>query len=165
MFFCVRRKSGSSLSPDDNIQDPGDPGTAWGGCGPADSNCYITTGSTLSGLDAATGTNTIDNGTYAQEWQWNTLAGNSALKISSNSAAASNTQKLLEVALSGANATASQTTYGGYVTNTHTGTTATNVGLYASASGGTNNYAAIFENGSVGIGDTTPEGTLYCREW
>src|SRR5690242_13143121 len=30
------------ISPDDNVQDPGDPGTAWGGCGPEDSNCYVT---------------------------------------------------------------------------------------------------------------------------
>jgi len=30
------------ILPSDNIQDPGDPGTAWGGCGPTDSNCYVT---------------------------------------------------------------------------------------------------------------------------
>lgn len=32
----------SPILPSDNIQDPGDPGTAWGGCGPTDSNCYVT---------------------------------------------------------------------------------------------------------------------------
>ena len=32
----------SPISPGDNIQDPGDPATAWGGCEPTDSNCYVT---------------------------------------------------------------------------------------------------------------------------
>lgn len=151
------------FEPGDNVQDPGDTGTAWGGCGPLDSNCYVTLTSdiALSSIIAATGTNTINNGTYAQEWQWNSLAGNTAFKVSSNStAAASNAQKLFEAALSGANATATQTTYSGYFTNVHTGTASTNVALYASASGGTNNYAAIFENGSVGIGTATPSSNL-----
>ncbi|MGI9118423.1 MAG: hypothetical protein ACR2IQ_02650 [Minisyncoccia bacterium] len=98
--------------------------------------------SAISGLTAASATNTIDNTNYAQEWQWSTLAGASALKLSSTStAAASNTQKLFELALSGANGTSSQTTYAQYVTNTHTGTSSTNVAGYFSASGGTTNYA------------------------
>ncbi len=33
----------SPILPGDNIQDPGNPATAWGGCGPTDSNCYVTT--------------------------------------------------------------------------------------------------------------------------
>ncbi len=56
------------------------------------------------------------------------------------------------------------TNYGGYFTNTSTrsaGSNAlTNVGLYANASGAQNNYAAIFENGNVGIGTTAPGSTL-----
>ncbi len=55
------------------------------------------------------------------------------------------------------------TNYGAYIANTATdaGTqTLTNVGLYATASGGDTNYAAIFENGNVGIGDTTPDVKL-----
>ncbi len=111
----------------------------------------------LSAITVATGTNTIDSGTHAQEWQWNTLAGNSAMKLSSTStAAAGDAQKMFEVALSGANGTAGQSTYGAYITNTHTGATSENVGLYVSASGATNNYAAIFANGNVGIGTSAP---------
>ena len=50
---------------------------------------------------------------------------------------------------------------GNYITNTHTGTTSTNVGLYASASGGTTaNYAAIFNAGNVGIGTSAPARKL-----
>ena len=32
----------SPFSAGENVQDPGDTGTAWGGCGPTDSNCYVT---------------------------------------------------------------------------------------------------------------------------
>lgn len=55
--------------------------------------------------------------------------------------------------------------YGGYFNSNATrsaGANAlTNVGLYASASGAQNNYAAIFENGSVGIGTTDPTSPLH----
>jgi hypothetical protein len=39
---------------------------------------------------------------------------------------------------------------------TSTGTGGTSIGLYANASGNTNNYAGIFDQGSVGIGTTAP---------
>lgn len=45
-------------------------------------------------------------------------------------------------------------------TGTWTGTGATNRALYATATGGTNNYAAIFESGFVGIGTTAPTTPL-----
>lgn len=67
-------------------------------------------------------------------------SGNLVNLTSTSTAAASNTQKVLNVATSGANGTSSQTTYGGYFSNTHTGTSSTNIGLYATASGGTYNY-------------------------
>lgn len=138
-------------------------GSAWYQDAPMSS---LTAGSVaISGLTAAGATNSIDNADYAQTWTWNTLAGATGLKLSSTStAAASNAQKMFEIALSGANGTATQTTYGAYLTNTHTGATSTNVGLYASASGATNNYAAIFENGSVGIGTTAPTELLHVQK-
>jgi hypothetical protein len=135
----------------------------------------------LDQITAATATPTaIDNTSFGQEWQWNTLAGTTAFKLSSTSiAAASNTQKMLEISLSGINTTNGQTSYGAYVSNSHssgaplgtatdyagyftaTGTSnATNIGLYANASGGLNNYAAIFDQGNVGIGTTTPGNKL-----
>lgn len=63
------------------------------------------------------------------------------------------------------NTTASSlTNYVGYFLNTATRSSGanglTNIGLYASASGAQNNYAAIFENGNVGVGTTTPVATL-----
>lgn len=109
--------------------------------------------SVLSALTAATGTNTINNVSYLQEWQWNSLAGTDAFKLSSTStAAASNAQTLLNIALSGANATASQTTYGTRIINTHTGTTSLNIGAYINASGGTYNTAlAVGNTPSAGV--------------
>ncbi len=126
-------------------------GTSWTAVGTAAST-------TLDAITAATGNQAgIANGAYTIVWNWDTLAGGSALKLASTStAAASNAQKMLEIALSGSNGTSTQTTYDAYFTNTHTGTSSTNVGLYASASGGTNNYAGIFAAGNVGIGTTTP---------
>jgi hypothetical protein len=79
----------------------------------------------------------------------------------SGTAAASNTQTVLNIATAGANATSTQTTYGAQFANTHTGTASTNIGLYATASGGTNNYAAIFDQGNVGIATTTPVAKLH----
>lgn len=113
----------------------------------------------LSKLTAATGTNTIDNVSYQQEWQWNSLAGASGLKLSSTSTgAASNTQRLLDVVLTGANATGSQTTYAASIDNRHTGSGSTNVALYLNSSGGTTNTALSITNGLVMIG-TNPTQT------
>lgn len=118
--------------------------------------------SALSAITAATGTNTINNATFAQEWQWNTLAGATGFRLSSTStAAASNAQTLFAIALSGANGTSTQTTYGATVSNTHTGTSSTNVALQLTASGGTNNYALITTAGLVGFGLTAPTGLVH----
>lgn len=115
----------------------------------------------LSALTAATGTNIIDNATFAQEWQWNTLAGASGLKLSTTSTgAASNLQKMLEIQLSGANATASQTSEGLFIFNNHTGTTPVNIAAHFKVGSGTG-YPAVFEGGNVGIGTLTPTSTLH----
>ena len=122
----------------------------------------VTTTVPLSTLVAATSSNTINNDGFEQVWQWNTLAGGSGLSLSTNSTAAvSNTQTLLSLSMSGANGTASQTTYGAQISNSHTGSNSTNVGLQLSASGATNNYGLLITNGSVGIGIATPTSALH----
>ena len=125
-----------------------------------------TSGAAISGLTLATASNTIDNTNYAQEWQWSTLGAGNGLKLSSTStAAASNTQTLLNIALSGANGTSTQTTYGLQVANTHTGASSTNVAGYFSASGGTSDNFAILTNGKIRIGGTTgPSSTTQILE-
>jgi hypothetical protein len=72
----------------------------------------------------------------------NSISSGNGLDVTSNSTAATgNTQTLAKIALSGANANSSQTTYALDVANTHTGTTSTNVGIRANASGGTDNVS------------------------
>ncbi|MDQ5930936.1 MAG: hypothetical protein QG674_100, partial [Patescibacteria group bacterium] len=73
---------------------------------------------------------------------------NDILSISTNSTTASN--KAIEGLQTGAT---TGTDYAGYFSNT--GAATTNVGLYATATGATNNYAGIFESGKVLIGSTT----------
>jgi hypothetical protein len=65
--------------------------------------------------------------------------------------------KALNVSQSGATA---GTDYGIYVSNTGAGAPVTNVGAYFTASGGGNNYAAIFDQGNVGVGTTAPTYAL-----
>lgn len=119
---------------------------------------FVTPSSSLaiSSITAATASNTFDNANYGQTWNWNTLSsGNALLLASTSTAAASNTQTLLNIALSGANSTSTQTTYGMQVTNTHTGTSSTNIAGYFSASGGTINYGLVVNAGRVAIGSSS----------
>ena len=60
-------------------------------------------GAALSAITAATATNTINNVGYAQEWQWNTLAGSAtAMKITTaNASSVFSANKSLEISKSG----------------------------------------------------------------
>jgi len=111
----------------------------------------------FNALTAATAANTpVDNVSYTQEFQWNSLAGESGLKLSSTStAAASNLQKVFEVTTSGANGTSTQSTWAADFSNTKTGTSSTNYGIRATASGGSTNLAVMTGGGSVLIGNAT----------
>lgn len=84
----------------------------------------------ISSSFAASRLNVVDNG----------LAGNRMVNFTSNSTtAAGSGQIVLGVTLSGANATASENTWGAYIENTHSGTTSTNTGLQVIATSGTTN--------------------------
>jgi len=85
--------------------------------------------------------------------QNDTISSGPALRIRSHStAAASNSQKLLEVDLKGVNGTALQTTYAGYFSNAHTGSGHTNVGIYSTITGANAGSSAI-------VGNSTSLGT------
>lgn len=113
---------------------------------------------TLNQLQAATAANTpINNANFAQEWQWNTISSGNGFYLSSTStAAASNTQTLFRVALSGTNGTLGQSTFAAIISNTHAGTTSTNYALQLTASGGTTiNYALDVTAGIVRMAAST----------
>ena len=108
----------------------------------------LVSGGTLTSANTitATGTNNLTIN-YAS------LAGNTGFLVNSNATDASgNTATVFKVTKTGANA--AQTTYSGYFSNTSTGATSINIGLYTEASGGTTNYA--FRTGSGGILNQIP---------
>lgn len=106
-------------------------------------------------LTAPSGNLSLAHGANTTAFTFNSVTTGTAFGLSSSSlssgtlfnlavtgtAAASNTQKALNISTSGANATSTQITYGGYFSNSHTGTSSTNVSLYSAASGGTTNKA------------------------
>jgi hypothetical protein len=89
----------------------------------------------------------------------NASSGN-LLNLATTSTSASDGDKALSVAVSGANGSASVTRHGVYSTVTATGTSSTNVAGYFSASGGTNNYGLVVASGNVGIGTSAPSSVL-----
>lgn len=118
----------------------------------------------LSSIVAATADAlSANHANNAIQWSWNTLAGRTAFTFASGSTAAtSNAQRLVAMYLSGNNANASQTTYVLDISNAHPGG-GTNIGIYASCTQGTNNYAGIFF-GSVGINIAAPTSIFHARQ-
>jgi hypothetical protein len=111
-----------------------------------------TAGTSLSALTSGTSNNSFDNGGATHTWSWNSLNNTKGFLISSNSANASvNAQRLFNVELSGANFNSSQITYAASVSNTHTGTSSTNIALNLSASGGTVNRALNIAAGEIAL--------------
>ncbi len=120
---------------------------------------------TLDAIGDAVATGAVSAGTFGQTWSWGNFTIN-GFSIISNSNAANDalgdTQKLFNVGLSGPTTQSGQTTYASYVTNSHTGSSSTNIAGYFSATGGTNNYALIVPSagGRVGIGTGAPGSKL-----
>lgn len=110
----------------------------------------VTTGTgTTSGLNAtANSLTTGDAFTFSSS---SVTTGNVVKLASTSTAAGSNTQTVLNVTTSGANGTSSQTTFAAQFSNTHTGTSSTNIAIYGTASGGTTNLAGYF----VGVQSNT----------
>ncbi len=83
------------------------------------------------------------------------ITGNSGDILTLTSSATGSANKALSISQTGATV---GTDYGAYISNN--GAATTNVGLYATASGATNNYAAVFDAGYVGVGTTSPAYTF-----
>jgi hypothetical protein len=82
----------------------------------------ISAAAALSSITAATSSNTINNGNFTQEWTWNSISGQSGLKLSStaNGGVPNKTQKLFESVLTGAMVNSSNASYAGYFDNQQT---------------------------------------------
>jgi len=140
---------------------------AWDAIGDPTGNGSIAMGSTVQTMDWATATTTNPLSITAAALTTgkllsltsNSLTSGTLLDITSSGAAGLTGQKGINVVLSGVNGAGAQTTYGGYFSNTHT-SSAVNVGLYATTTGGASNYAAIFDQGNVGIGTNAPPSKL-----
>lgn len=121
-----------------------------GGTGVSTGAWLRASGGTASGPNVFTMTG-VNNAT----WNYATLGANTGFLVNSNATdAASNTQTLFKVTQTGANGTASQTTFTGWFSNTKTGTTPINVAVYVESSGATTNYAIKSGAGQVLLGNT-----------
>jgi hypothetical protein len=77
-----------------------------------------------------------------------------SLNLIGNTVAASNAQRGLWIQLSGTNATSAQTTYGADISNTHGGTTSTNIGVRVTVNtGATANVGYAFVGSGTGIAE------------
>jgi Repeat of unknown function (DUF5907) len=106
----------------------------------------------VNDLLAANGTNSIDNGDFAQVWNWNTLQ-TSGMSFRSNTTAAQNGQNVLYGKLEGANSTSSVTSRTAYFENIHTGTGSSNIAQTLNASGGSINVALEVLGGRIDLSD------------
>ncbi len=113
-----------------------------------------TTGlTTSSALNLSANSLTTGTGLYAAS---STLTSGKLVDLQvSGNVASSTTQTALNILTTGT-ITGTVTTYGSQISNTHSGGTSTNVGLYLNASGATNNYGLIINSGFVGVGTTAP---------
>jgi hypothetical protein len=117
-----------------------------------------TTGTTTtSGLAFNGNSLTTGTGVYAAS---SSLTSGKLLDLQVSGSAAITGQTGLNISTSGA-VSGLDTTYGAYISNTHTGVIATNVAAYFNASGAAVNVAAIFDHGYVGIGTTQPNFPLH----
>ncbi len=117
-------------------------------------------------IAAPTANLTLSHGSNITAFSFDGLTGANAnafaLSSSSTTGTASSSSRLLNLSRTGANASLAHTAYGIYSTVTNTNATSgTNIAGYFSASGATTgNYAAIFDQGNVGIGTTAPATAL-----
>jgi hypothetical protein len=133
--------------------------------GAAAKNITIGNSTGTSGILAFSGTSGETHITSAQVgagffFAQNSLSNGSVGQFLSSSTGKINNASGLDVRVDGALTSPNVNTNGVSIQNTHTGTGLTNVGLRVLATGATNNYGVIVENGSVGIGVADPTELL-----
>jgi hypothetical protein len=97
---------------------------------------------------SATGTNTINNANYGQEWQWNSLTSGTGLKLSSTSTSATTGNTLLELNSSGTIGN-SVSSYGLKVANSKVSPSGINYGIDINVGG---------SSGNIGLNITATSG-------
>jgi hypothetical protein len=113
-------------------------GSGWG-------NLLLGGGSTLNGITAATGSNTIDSGANAQVWEWGTLSTGTAMSFTTSSMTGGTLLSLQD--------TAAASTSTGYVLSVTDATTGTGYGVYSAMTATANTgYAGYFTNSSTAAG-------------
>jgi len=124
------------------------------------SDTLSASGAPISGLTAATATNTIDNADYLQEWQWNTETG-TALRLSSTSTSATAGSNFIEILRSGSVSGTFPANRGLYSSITMTGANTENVGLYGNASGASTNIGVVGAGTTYGVYGTSSTASAY----
>lgn len=120
---------------------------------------WITAGgsSSLSGLTAASATNTIDNLNFAQTWNWSTLSTQNALSVNADALTSGSLLRLLTNSAS-LNSTAGLL----YVDNTGASTSGKIASIKSRNVSGSGLY--ILANGSNGFGTDAPTSPLSVSE-
>ena len=104
-------------------------------------------GSTFNGLTGATGTNSINNADYSQEWKWNTLTSG-GLNLTSTSSTLSANSSLFCAQLNTSQSTSGASYYAGKFINRNV-TGGANVALYLNAPFGAPARALQVDTGDV----------------
>lgn len=118
----------------------------------------VASATAINDIGDATAAGLVTVGNNSQQWDFTGLTGSGLLIQSNTTAATNNLHKPFRVLTLGANASSTVRSFAAEFSNSHTGTTSTNVGLSASATNGTNNHAIIVGNGNgnVGFGTDSP---------
>lgn len=115
-------------------------------------------GGSLSALTAATAANTIDNTSFAQHWQFNSLTAGNALQLSSSATTdAAGTQTLFQLNATGNNAYTSKA-FGVDMTKTGAGV---NIGLRLKVSGAASNIALSTGPNTISVFGATNDNTGF----
>lgn len=115
----------------------------------------------VSDLTGAGATNTINNGANPQWWKWTGLTG-IGWQLTSDTTAGSNSHAILNISLTGANATSNVGSYGITVSNEHSGTNSTNFGVVGEADNGTlHNYGITGQTSGINSGDAAVYAVAY----
>lgn len=129
----------------------------------------------INGLLAATGTNSINNGEYVQQWFWGNFDGLGLSLEAVQTQVSIGGTTLFNVGVSGVISNSDRFTKAAVFQNLHSGPNSTNYGIDVSSDEGTtniagiftagpngdNNYAIIvpFNSGNVGLGTSTPSSS------